>query len=112
MEVSAKTMQLTLSMAIMLVTTSVAFMQVLRWYFLILICWWIFQLQLRRCTHIQVTVSATKMWLIIFVVIMQMGVPVAIIQVVFSAVHYALDCFFSNYAGESFFYSYVDDSFK
>ena len=43
---------------------------------------------------------------------MQMGVPVAIIQVVFSAVHYPLDCFFSNYAGESFFYSYVDDSFK
>ena len=35
----------------------------------------------------QVTVSAAKMWLTIFVVIMQMGVSVAIMQVVFSAVH-------------------------
>ena len=60
----------------------------------------------------QVTVSAVKMWLTIFVVIMHMGVPVAITQVVFSAAHYALDCFFCNYAGESFFYSYVGDDFK
>ena len=51
----------------------------------------------------QVTASAAKMWVTIFVVIMQMGVSVAIMQVVFSAVHYALDCFFCNYAGESFF---------
>ena len=40
------------------------------------------------------------------------GVSVAIMQVVFSAVHYAHDCFNSNYAGKSFFYSYVGDSFK
>ena len=60
----------------------------------------------------QVTVSAAKMWLTIFVVIMQMGVSVAITQVVFSAVHYAHDCFYSNYAGKSSFYSYVGDSFK
>ena len=40
------------------------------------------------------------------------GVSVAIMQVVFSAVHYAHDCFYSNYAGKSFFYSYVGDSFK
>ena len=60
----------------------------------------------------QVTVSAAKTWLTIFVVIMQMGVSVAIMLKVFSAVHYAHDCFYCNYAGESFFYSYVDDSFK
>ena len=54
----------------------------------------------------QVTVSAAKMWVTIFVIIMQVGVSVAIMQVVFSAVHYAHDCFPCNYAGESFFYSY------
>ena len=43
----------------------------------------------------------------IFIVIMQMGVSAAIIQVVFSVVHYAHDCFYCNYSGESFFYSYV-----
>ena len=41
-----------------------------------------------------------------------MGVSVAIVQVVFSAVHYAHDCFYSNYAGEPFFYRYVGDSLK
>ena len=60
----------------------------------------------------QVSVSAAKMWLTVFVVIMQMGVSVAIIQVVFSAVHYAHDCFYCNYAGEHFFYSYVGDSLR
>ena len=58
------------------------------------------------------TVSAAKMWLAVFVVIMQMGVSVAIMLVVFSAVYYAHDCFYCNYAGESFFCSYVGDSFK
>ena len=62
--------------------------------------------------HMQVTDSAAKIWLTIFVVIMQMGVSLAIMQVVFSAVHHAHDCFFCNYAGESFFYSHVGDSFK
>ena len=63
--------------------------------------------------HMQVTVSAAKIWLaIFFVVIIQMGVSVAIMPVVFSAVHYVHDCFYCNYAGESFFYSYVSDSFK
>ena len=37
-EVSVGTMQLTLSMVIMQVV-SVALMQVLRWYFLVLVCW-------------------------------------------------------------------------
>ena len=60
----------------------------------------------------QGTVSAANMWVTIFVVMMQMGVPVAIMQVVFSAVHYAYDCFYCNYAGESFLYSYVGDTFK
>ena len=60
----------------------------------------------------QVTVSAAKFWVTIFVVIMPMGVSVAIMQVVFSAVHYAHDCFYSIYTGEYFFYSYVGDSFK
>ena len=41
-----------------------------------------------------------------------MGVSVAIMQLVFSAVHYALDCFFCNYADKPFFYSYLGDSFK
>ena len=60
----------------------------------------------------QVTFSAANMWVTIFVVIMQVVVSVAIIQVRFSAVHYAHDCFYCNCVGESFFYSYVDDSFK
>ena len=47
-----------------------------------------------------------------FIVILQMGVSIAIMQVVFSAVHYTHDCFHCNYAGDYFFYSYVGDSFK
>ena len=53
-----------------------------------------------------------QMWLTIFVVIMQMGVSVAIMQVVFSAVDYTHDFFYCDDAGVSFFYSYVGDSFK
>ena len=60
----------------------------------------------------QMTVSAVNMLVTIFMAIMQMGVSVAIIQVVFSSLHYAHDCFCCNYAGDSFFYSYVGDSFK
>ena len=41
-----------------------------------------------------------------------MIVSVAIMQVVFSAVHYAHEYFHCNYGGDSFFYSYVGDSFK
>ena len=69
-------------------------------------------MQLVSTTHMQVTVSAAKMWLTIFNVIMQMGVSVAIMQVVFSAVHYAHDCFCCNYADKFFFYSYLGDSLK
>ena len=48
----------------------------------------------------------------IFVAIMQMEVSVAIMQVVFSADHDAHDCFYCDYAGDSFFYSHVGDGFK
>ena len=51
----------------------------------------------------QVTVFAAKMWLTIFVVIMQMGVSIAIMLVVLSAVHYAHGCCYCNYAGEPSF---------
>ena len=40
-----------------------------------------------------------------FIVIMQMEVSAAIMQMVFSVVHYAHDCFYCNYAADSFFYS-------
>ena len=40
------------------------------------------------------------MCLTVFTVIMQMGVSVAIMQVVFSAVHYAHDRVYCNYAGD------------
>ena len=46
-----------------------------------------------------------------FIVIMQMGVPVAVMQVRFSAVHFTHDCFNCNYAGDSCFYRYAGDSF-
>ena len=53
--------------------------------------------------HMQVTVSATNKWVTIFIVIRLMGVSVAIIQLIFSVVHYAHDCFYCNYAIDSFF---------
>ena len=49
---------------------------------------------------IYVTVSAANMWVTIAIVITQMGVSVAIMQVVFSAVDYAHDCVNCNYAGD------------
>ena len=52
-----------------------------------------------------VTVSAANMRVTIFIVIMQMRVFVAFMQVVFSAVHYVHDCFHCYYAGD------VGDSF-
>ena len=48
----------------------------------------------------QVTVSAANMWVAIFFVIMQIEVSAAIMHVVFSAVHYAHDYVFCNYAGD------------
>ena len=48
----------------------------------------------------QLEVSAANMQVTIFIVIMQMVVSVAIMQVVFSAVYYAHDCVYCNYAGD------------
>ena len=60
----------------------------------------------------QVAVSAANMRVTIIIVITQIGTSVAVMQVVFSAVHYAHGCVYCNYAGDSLFYSYVGDSFK
>ena len=49
----------------------------------------------------QLEVSAANMQVTTLIAIMQMGVSVAIMQVVFSAVHYAHDCFHCYYAGNS-----------
>ena len=58
------------------------------------------------------TVSAANVWGTIFMVIMQIGVSVAIMQVVFSAVHYAHDMTVSIVIMQvTFLYSYVGDSF-
>ena len=46
----------------------------------------------------QVIFSATNMWIKIFIAIMLVGVPAAITQMVFSDVHYVQDCFSCNYA--------------
>ena len=85
-------------MVIMQVTTSVQFMQILRWYFVtgmlvdlsvaitqVTVSVAIMQLEV-FAAHTQVAVSAANMWVTIFVVIIQMEVS-AIMQVVFSAVH-------------------------
>ena len=102
-------------MAIMRVTMSVEFMQVLRWYFVtgMLVDLFVAIIQVTVSVEVmQLEVSAANMLVIIFVVIMQMEVSVKIMQVVFSAVRYAHDCFCCNYASESFLYSHVGDSFK
>ena len=52
----------------------------------------------------QVTVSLAIMWMTIFMVIMQVGVFLAAMLVVFSAMHYAHDCFYCNYVGDCFKY--------
>ena len=50
--------------------------------------------------HMQVTVSVANMWVTIFIVIKQMGISGAIMQVIFSAVHYAHDSVYCSYAGD------------
>ena len=82
---SGNGMLVDLSVTIMQVTVSVAVMQ----------------LEV-SAAHMQVTASAANIWAIIFIVIMQMGVYVAITWVVFSALHYANDCIYCNYAGDCF----------
>ena len=101
-------------MAIMQVTSTAAFIQVLRWYFLLQV--WLVDLSVAimqvtvsvtimqlevSAALMQVTVSAAYTWVTIFIVITLMGASVAIMQVVFSAVDYAHDSFYCNYAGDS-----------
>ena len=74
-----------LFVAIMLVTVSVANMQ----------------LEV-SVAFMQVKICATNMWVTIFIEIKHKGVSVVIMQVVFSAVHYAHDYFYCNYAGDCF----------
>ena len=50
------------------------------------------------------------MWVTIFIEIMQVGAYVAILQVVFSAVDYAHDYFYYNYAGDCFCRSYLHEN--
>ena len=58
-------------------------------------------------------VSAANMWMTIcWLEMMLVGISVAIMQVVFSAVHYAHDYFYCDSAGDCFCCSYVCDSFK
>ena len=48
----------------------------------------------------------------IFIEIMHVGVSVAMMQVVFLAVHYAYGYFYCKYVGDSLYCSYVCDGFK
>ena len=41
--------------------------------------------------------------LVIFIIVTQMGVSLAIMQAIFSAVDFVHACFYCNYAGHSFF---------
>ena len=108
-------------MAIMQVSTSVAFLQVLRFYcnyvcgtfyscytyvgghfscsYKATVSVAIMQLEV-SATLTRVKVSAANIWVTIFIEIMQVGVSVEIMQVVFSTVHYAHDYFYCNYAGD------------
>ena len=52
------------------------------------------------------------MWVTVFILIMQDGDPVAVMEVVFSEVHYGHDYFYCNDAGDCFCCSYVCDSFN
>ena len=81
MVVSVITMQVIyVSMVIMQVTMAVALRQILRCYFLLLVCWWIFSVTIMQVTvsvavmqlevsaaHMQVTVSVANMWVTIFI---------------------------------------------
>ena len=113
-------MQLTLSIAIIQVHTSVAFVQFLRFYCnyvgvvlsatFILVEFFISIMQVTVPVEIiqlevsvpfmEVKVSAANMWVTIFSEIMHVEVSVTIMQVVFSTVHYAQDYFYCNYASD------------
>ena len=82
--------QVLLSVTVMLVYLSVTIMQVT-------VSVAVMQLE-ASAAHMQVTVSAANICLTVFIVIIQMGVSVTIMQL-FSAVHYAHDCVYCDYAG-------------
>ena len=108
-------MQLTLSMAIMQVITCCIFagFEVVLSVTGMLVDLSVTVMQVTVSVAIMwLEVSAANIWMTIFIIIRQMGVSVAIMQVVFSRVHYAHDCVHFNYAGVSFFYSYVGDRSK
>ena len=83
-----------------------ALLPLCRWYFLLQLFWWIillqscklmFLLQLSSYNFLQhlVTVSASNMYCIVFkyiIVFMQVGVSVAVMQVVPSAMHSCFYC--------------------
>ena len=79
--------QVLLSVTGMLVDISVTIMQVT-------VSVAVMQLKV-SAAHMQVTVSVANMWVTIFI-----EVSVAIMQVVFSAVHCAHDCVYCNYGGD------------
>ena len=109
-------LQPTLSIAIMQLPTSVAIIQVLRFY-----CNYIGGTFC--CTYVcgllvavmKVTVSVAFMqWEVSATLfeIMQVGVSVAIMEALFSIVRYSYDYFSCNYASGCFCCSHVCDSFK
>ena len=131
MAVSAGTMQLTFSVAIMQVPTSVAIILVLRLFcnyvggifFYTYVggsfccnyegdCFWCNYAVKSFCKIYAEKVSAANIWVTIFIEIMQVGVYVAATQVVFSTERYAHDYFYCNYAGSCFRCSHVCNSFK
>ena len=89
---SATIMLMNLFVAVMQVTVSIAIMQlevsVSAWFK-------------------KVKVSAENECVTIFIKVMHVGVPAAILKVVFSAVHQAHEYFYCNYTGDCFSCSYV-----
>ena len=60
------------------------------------------KIEIMNTTVMPEEISAANMWVTIFIEIMQVGVSVAIMKVVFSTTHYANDYFYCNYAGGCF----------
>ena len=107
-------MQLTPSIAIIQVPTSVAVMLMILSATFMLVDLFVSIMQLEvSVAFMQVKVSAANMRVTIFIETMQVGASVAIMQVALSTVHYAHDYFFyCNYDDDRFCCSYICDSFK
>ena len=119
-------MQLTLSIAIIQVTTSccihagfelifsvtVMLVDLFVAIMLVTVSVTIMQLEV-SILLMQVTVSAANIWVKIFSVIMQVGVCYKYAGgIFFSALCTQLFLFYHNYAGDCFCHSYVSDNFK